>query len=195
FTQRGESMNSLLLVVLVSCPPVAAYPDAGPAHGGSTSHQGRPWLFGWLRGHHADNKCPCAGNGHAGGSWPPVAAAPAPAVEAGTVEAVTLEPAPTVVPPPACHCAGNGHAGGSWPPVAAAPAPAVEAGTVEAVTLEPAPTVVPPPATAGPAPRLVPRPQPVTTGAEPLHAAPPDGAPRQMPRGPVAPTGAEPPRD
>jgi hypothetical protein len=140
-------MNSLLLVVLVSCPPVASYPDAGPAHGGS-SHQGRPRLFGWLRGHHHDKKCPCAGNGHAGGSWPPVAAAPA-----------------------------------------------VEAGTVEAVTLEPAPTVVPPPATAGPAPRLVPRPQPVTTSAEPPRAAPPDGAPRQMPRGPVATTGAEPPRN
>ena len=172
-------MNSLLLVVLVSCSPVAAYPDAaspdtGPAHGGS--HQGRPRLFGWLRGHRHDNKCPCAGNGHAGGSRPPVAAAPA--VEAGTVEAVTLEPAPTVVPTPACHCAGNGHAGGSWPAAAA-----------------PAPTVVPPPATAGPAPRLVPRPQPVTTSAEPPLAAPPDGAPRQMPRGPVGTTGAEPPRN
>jgi hypothetical protein len=143
-------MNSLLLVVLVSCPPVAAYPDAGPAHGGS-SHQGRPRRFGWLRGHHHDKKCPCAGNGHAGGSW--------------------------------------------RPPVGAAPAPAVEAGTVEAVTPEPAPTVVPLAATAGPAPRLVPRPQPVTTSAEPLLAAPPDGAPRQMPRGPVATTGAEPPRD
>src|SRR5262249_13522534 len=94
FTQRGESRNSLLLVVPVSCPPVADYPDAGPAHGGSTSHQGRLRLFGWLRRHHHDNKCPCAGNGQVGGSWPPVAAAPAPAVEAGTVEAVTLEPAP-----------------------------------------------------------------------------------------------------
>jgi hypothetical protein len=169
-------MSSLLLVVLVSCPPVAAYPDAGPAQGGS-SHQDRPRLSGWLRGHHHDNKCPCAGNGHAGGSWPPVAAAPA--VEAGTVEAVTLEPAPTVVSPPACHCAGNGHAGGSWPPVAAAPAP----------------TVVPPPATAGPAPRLVPIPQPVTTNAEPPLAAPPGGAPRPMPRGSVGTTGAEPPRN
>ena len=185
-------MNSLLLVVLVSCPPVASYPDAGPAHGGS-SHQGRPRLFGWLRGHHHGNKCPCAGNGHAGGSWRPPATA-APAVEAGTVEAVTLEPAPTVVPQPACHCARNGQAGGSWPPVAAAPAPAVEAGTVEALPLQPAPTVVPPPATAGPAPRLVPRPQPVATSAEPPFAAPPGGAPRQMPRGPVT-TGAEPPRD
>ena len=142
-------MNSVLLVVLVSCPPVASYPDAGPAHGGS-SHQGRPRLFGWLRGHHHDNKRPCAGNGHAGGSWPAVAAAPAPAIEAGTVEAVTLEPAPTVVPPAA---------------------------------------------TAGPAPRLVPRSQPVTTSAEPPLAAPPDGAPRQMPRGPMATTGAEPPRN
>jgi hypothetical protein len=159
-------MNSLLLVVLLSCPPVAAYPDPGPAQGDS-SHPGRPRLFGWLRGHHR----------HAGGSWPPVA--PAPAVEAGTAEAVTVEPAPTVVPPPACHCAGNGHAGGSWPPVAAAPAP----------------TVVPPPATAGPAPRLVPRPQPVTTSPEPPLAVPPDGAPRQMPRGPVGTTGAEPPRN
>src|SRR5262245_41806013 len=84
FTQRGASMNSLLLVVLVSYPPVASYPDAGPAHGGST-HQGRPRLFGWLRGHHHDKKCPCAGNGPAGGRWPPVATAPA--VEAGTVEA------------------------------------------------------------------------------------------------------------
>jgi hypothetical protein len=145
-------MNSLLLVVLVSCPPVAAYPDADPAHGGSSSHQGRHRLFGWLRGHHHDNKCPsCAGNGHAGTSWPPVAAAPALGVEAGTVQAVTLEPAPTVVPPRACHCAGNGQAGGSWPPVSAAPAP----------------TVVPPLATAGPAPRLVPSPQPLTTSAEP----------------------------
>jgi hypothetical protein len=168
-------MNSLLVVVLVSCPPVASYPDADPAHGG-TSHQGRHRLFGWLRGHHHAKKSPSAGNGPAGGSWPPVVAAPAP-----------------LVPPPACPCARNGPAGGSWPPVA--PAPAVGAGTVEAMTLEPAPTVVPPAATAGPAPRLVPRPQPVTTGAEPLHAAPPDGAPRQMPRGPVAPTGAEPPRD
>jgi len=143
-------MNSLLLVVLVSCPPVAAYPDAGPAPGGSTSHQGRPWLFGWLRGHHHDKKCPCAGNGQAGGSWPPVAAAPAPAVAAGTVEAMTLEPAPPVVPPPA---------------------------------------------TTGPAPRLVPRPQPVTTSAEPPFAAPPDGVTRPMPRGPLATTGAEPPRN
>ena len=142
-------MNSLFLVVLVSCSPVAAYPDAGPAHGGS-SHQGGPRLFGWLRDHHHDKKRPCAGNGHAGGSWPPVAAAPAPAVEAGTLEAVTLEPAPPVVPPPA---------------------------------------------TAGPAPRLVPRPQPVTTSAEPPLTAPPDGAPRQMPRGPMATTGAEPPRN
>jgi hypothetical protein len=184
-------MNSLLLVVLVSSPPVASYPDAGPAHGGS-SHQGRPRRFGWLRGHHHDKKCPCAGNGHAGGSWRPPAAA-APAVGAGTVGAVTLEPALPVVPPPACPCAGNGHAGGGWPPAAAAPA--VEAGTAEAVTLEPALTVVPPPAPAGPAPRLVPRPQPVTTSAEPPRAAPPDGAPRPMPRGPVATTGAEPPRD
>jgi hypothetical protein len=183
-------MNSLFLVVLVSCPPVAGYPDAGPAHGDS-SHQGRHRLFGWLRGHHHDNKYPFAGNGHAGGSWSPVATVPA--VEAGTVEAVTLEPAPTVVPQPACHCARNGQAGGSWPPVAAAPAPAV--GTGEAVTLEPAPTVVPQPATAGPAPRLVPRPQPVATSAEPPFAAPPGGAPRQMPRGPEALTGAEPPRN
>src|SRR5262249_60587277 len=117
---------------------------------------------------HHDNKCPGAGYGHAGGNWPPVAAAPALGVEAGTVEAVTLEPAPTVVPPPACHCAGNGHAGGSGPPVAAAPAP----------------TVVPPPATAGPAPRLVPRPQPVTSSAELPLAAPPRGAPRPLPPGP-----------
>ena len=143
-------MNSLLLVVLVSCPPVAAYPDAGPAPGGSTSHQGRPRLLGWLRGHHHDKKCPCAGNGRAGSSWSPVAAAPAPAVWAGSVEAVTLEPAPTVVRPPA---------------------------------------------TAGPAPRLGPRPQPVTTSPEPPLAAPPDGAPRQLPRGPAATTGAEPPRN
>jgi hypothetical protein len=168
-------MNSLLLVVLVSCPPVADYPDTGPAHAGSSSHQARPRLFGWLRGNHHDNKYPSAGNGHAGGSWPPAA----PAVEAGTAEAVILEPAPTVVPPPTCHCAGNGHAGGSRPSVAAAPAP----------------TVVPPPATAGPAPRLVPQPQPVTTSAEPPLAAPPDGAPRKMPLGPAAPTGAEPLRN
>ena len=93
-------MNSLLLVVLVSYPPVAAYPDAGPADGGS-SHQSRPRLFGWLRRHHHDNKYPRAGNGPTGGSWSPVAAVPAPAVEAGTVGAVTLEPAPTGVPPPA----------------------------------------------------------------------------------------------
>jgi hypothetical protein len=181
-------MNSLLLVVFVSCPPVAAYPDAGPAQGDSSSHRRRPRLFHWLRAHHQGNKCPCAGNGHAGGSWPPVAAAPA---FEGTVEAVTLQPAPTVVPPPACNCAGSGHARGSWPPVAAAPA--FEAGTVEAVTLEPAPTVVTPPTTAGPAPRLVPRPQPVTTNPEPPLAAPPDGAPRQMPRGPMATPVAEPP--
>src|SRR5262249_55661396 len=102
FTQRGESMNSLLLVVLVSCPPVAAYPDAEPVYGGSASHQGRHRLFGWLWGHHHDNKCPCAGNGHARGSWPPVIAAPALGIEAGTVEAVTLEPAPTVIPAPPC---------------------------------------------------------------------------------------------
>jgi hypothetical protein len=162
-------MNSLILVLLVSCPPVAAYPDAGPAQDGS-SHQGRPMLFGWLRGHLHHNKYPSAGNGYAGGSWPPVAS---------TGEALTLEPAPTIIPPPACHCAGNGHAGGSWPPVAAAPAP----------------TVVPPPAAAGPAPRLVPRPQPETTSTEPPLAVPPDGAPRQMPRGPVGTTGAEPPRN
>jgi hypothetical protein len=143
-------MNSLLLVVLVSCPPVAAYPEAGPAHDGSSSHQGRHRLFGWLRGHHRDNKCPCGGNGQAGVSWPPGVASPAPAVQAGTVEAVTLEPAPTVVPPPA---------------------------------------------TAAPAPRLVSRPLPVRTGAEPPLAAPPDDAPRQMPRGPMATTGAEPPRN
>jgi hypothetical protein len=172
-------MNSLLLVILVSCPPVAADPDAGPAYGGSSSHQGRHRLFGWLRGHHHDNKCPCAGNSHADSSWPPVIAAPAPDVEAGTVEAVTLKPAPTVVPSRACHCAGNGHAGGGWPPVAAAPAS----------------TVVSPPATAGPAPRLVPRSQPVTTSSELPLAAPPDGAPRQMPQGPMATTGAEPPRN
>ena len=143
-----EAMNSVLLVALVSCPPVAAYPDADPAHGG-TSHQGRHRLFGWLRGRHHDKKYPSAGNGHAGGNWPPVAAAPA--VWPGTLEAATLGPAPAVVPTPACPCAGNGHAGSSWPPVAAAPAP----------------PVIPPPATAGPVPRLVPRPQPVTTGAEP----------------------------
>jgi hypothetical protein len=143
-------MNSLLLVVLVSCPLVAAYPEARPAHDGSSSHHSRHRLFGWLRGHHRDNKCPCGGNGHAGGSWPPGVAAPAPAVQADTVEAVTLEPASTVVPPPA---------------------------------------------TAGPAPRLVPRPQPVTTGAEPPLAARPDDAPRPMPRGPMAPIGVEPPRN
>jgi hypothetical protein len=142
-------MNSLLLVVLVSCPPVAADPDADPAYGGSSSHQGRHWLFGWLRGHHRDYKCPCAGNGHAGGNWPPVIAAPAPGVEARIVEAVTLKPAPTVVSPPP---------------------------------------------TAGPAPRLVARPPPVTTTAESPLTAPHDGAPRQMPRG-EATTGAEPPRN
>jgi len=172
-------MNSLLVVVLVSCPPVAAYPDADPANGGSSSHQGRHRLFGWLRGHHHDSKCPCAENGHAGGSWPPLIGAPAPGVEAGTVQAVTLEPARTIVPSPACSCAGNGHAGGSRPPVAAAPAS----------------TVISPPATAGPAPRLVARPQSVTTSAEPSLTAPPDGAPRQMPQGPMATTDAEPPRN
>jgi hypothetical protein len=139
-------MNSLLLVVLVSCPPIAAYPDAGPAYGDS-NHQRRPRLFSWLRVHHHDNKCPCAGNGHAGGSWPPVAAAPA-----------------------------------------------VEADTVEAVIPEPTRSVVLPPASTGPASRLVPYPQPVTTSAEPPLAAQPDGAPRPMPQGPMAPTGAEPPR-
>jgi hypothetical protein len=102
-----------------------------------------------------------------------------PGVDAGTVEAVTLEPAPTVVPSPSCHCAGNGHAGSSRPPVAAAAAP----------------TVVSPPATAWPAPRLVARPQPVTTSAELPRAAPLDGVPRQMPRGPMATTSAEPPRN
>jgi hypothetical protein len=106
-------MNTLLLVVLASCPPgadpgcgqapapVAAYPDAAPAQCGS-SHQGRPRFFGWLRGHHHNNKCPCAGNGHADGDWTPVAAAPGPAVGTGTVvEAVTPELAPPVVAPPA----------------------------------------------------------------------------------------------
>src|SRR5262245_38885857 len=173
-------MNSLLADVLVSCPPVAAYPDADPAYIGSSSHQVRHRLFGWLRSHHHDNKCPsCAGNGHAGGSWMPVIAAPALGIEAGTVEDVTLQPAPTVVPPPTCHCAGNGHAGGNRPAVAAAPAAAV----------------VPPPAPAGPAPRLVARPKPVTTSAEPPLTAPPDGAPRQMPQGPAATTDSEPPRN
>ena len=134
-------MNSLLLVVLVSCPPVAAYPDAGPAQGGS-SHQDRPRLFGWLRGHHHDNKCPCAGNGHSGGSWPPVAAAPA--VEAGTV---TLEPAPTVVPPPAT----------------AGPAPRL------VPRPQPVTTSVEPPRAAplDGAPRQMPRGPVATTGAEP----------------------------
>jgi hypothetical protein len=172
-------MNSLVLVVLVSCPPVAVYPDADPAYGDSSSQQGRHRLFGRLRGHRHDKECPCAGNGQAGGSWSPVIAAPAPGVEAGKVEAVTLQPAPTVVPSPACHCAGNGHAGGSRPAVAVAPAP----------------TVVSPPATAWPAPRLVARPRPVTSSAELPLAAPPDGVPRQMPRGPMATTGDEPPRN
>jgi len=172
-------MNSLLLVVLVSCPPVAADPDAGPAYGASSSHQGRPRLFGWLRGHHHDHKYPCAGNGQAGSSGSPVIAAPALGVEAGTVQAVTLQPAPTVVSSPACNCAGNGHAGGNRLPVAAVPAS----------------TVVSPPATAGPAPRLVARPKPVTTSAEPPLTAPPDGAPRQMPQGPMTTTDAEPPRN
>src|SRR5690242_17657746 len=150
-------MNSLLLTALLSCPPVAAYPDPGPAQG-DPINQGRARLFGWLRGHHR----------HAGGSGLP--AAPVPASTAGPAEAVTVAPAPAVVPRPACNCAGNGYAGGSWPPVA------------------PAPTVLPPPTTAGPAPRLVPRPQPVTTSAEPPLAVPPDGAPRQMPRGSVGTT-------
>ena len=172
-------MNSLLVVVLVSCPPVAAYPDADPAYIGSSSHQGRHRLLGWLRSHHHDKKYPCAGNGQAGGSWSPVIAAAALGVEAGTVEAVTLQPAPTVVPPPACHCAGNSHAGGNRPSVAASPAP----------------TVVSPPATAGLAPRLVARPKPVTTSAEPPLTAPPDGAPHQMPQGPMTTTDAEPPRN
>jgi hypothetical protein len=163
-------MNSLLLVVLVGCSPVADYPDVGPAHGGTSSHQGRHRLFGWLRGHHHDNKRPYAGNGDAGSSWTPVSAAPAPSIEAGPVEAVTLEPAPTVVPRQPCHCAGNGDSGS-------------------------APTVVYPPATAGTAPRLVARPQTVPTFAEPPLATPPDDVPRQMPRGPMATTGAEPPRE
>ena len=173
FTQRGESMNSLLLAVLVSCPPVADYPDADPAYGGSSSHQHRHRLFGWLRRHHHDNKR--AGNGHAGDSWQPVA--PAPSVEGGTMEAVTLEAAPTVIPQRPCHCARNGHAGDSWRPAAAASAP----------------TDVSPPATAARAPRLVARPQSVPTSAEPPLATSPDDVPRQMPRGPMAPTGAEPP--
>jgi hypothetical protein len=169
-------MNSLLLVVLVSCPPVAADPDAGNAYDGSSSQQGRHRLFGRLRSHYHDKKCPCAGNGQAGGSWSPVITAPAPGIEAGTVQAVTLQQAPTVVSSPACNCAGNGHAGGNRPPVAAVPAS----------------TVVSPPAMAGPAPRLVARPKPVTTSAEPPLTAPSDGAPHQMPQGPTT-TSADPP--
>jgi hypothetical protein len=171
-------MNSLLLVVLVSCPPVAAYPDADPAYGGSSTYQGRHRLFGRLRGHLHDSKCPCAGNGQAGGSWSPAIAAPG--VEGGVVETVTLQPAPANVRSPACNCAGNGQAVASGPPVAAAPAP----------------TVVSPPATAWPAPRLVARPKPATTGTEPPITAPPDGAPRQMPQGPpMATTDAEQPKN
>jgi hypothetical protein len=105
-------MNILLLAVLASCPPggdlgcqqapapAAAYPGTGPAPCGA-SHQGRPRLFGWLRGLHHHNKCPCAGNGHADSDWTPEAVAPAPAVGTGTaVEAVTPETAPAVVAPP-----------------------------------------------------------------------------------------------
>ena len=137
-------MNSLLLIVLVSCPPVAAYPDTGPAYGG-TSHQGRPRLFGWLRGHHHDKKCPCAGNGHAGGSWPPVAPAPAPTAVA--VETVTLVPAPTVVPPPATA--------GPAPRLVPRPRP---------VTTSAEPPLAAPPDSA---PRQMPRGPVATTGAEP----------------------------
>jgi hypothetical protein len=161
-------MNTLLLVVLASCPPggdgcgcqqapapVAASPDAVPAPSNSSyqgapsdsSHQGRPRFFGWLRGQHHNTRRPPAENGHADGDWTPVAAAPA----LGTV------------------------------PV------------VEVATPEPVPTVVAPPTAAAQAPRLVPRPQLAPTTAEPPLAAPPDGAPRPMPRGAAVMTNAAPP--
>jgi hypothetical protein len=165
-------MNTLLLIVLASCPPggdpgwqpapapVAAYPDAGPPYSGS-SHQARPRFFGRLRGHRPSNS---------------------PSIS------------PSNSPNNKCSCAGNGHADGDWRPAAAAPAPAFGTGTVvEAMTPEPAPTVVAPLATAEQAPRLVPPPQAVTTSTEPTVAAPADGAPRRMPRGPSVTSSAEPP--
>jgi hypothetical protein len=95
-----------------------------------------------------------------------------------------------------CPCAGNGHAGGDWTPPAAAPGAYVGTDIVlEAVTPEPDPAGDAPPAVPGQAPRLVPRPQPATNGAEPSLAAPPGDGPRQMPQGPAARTTAEPPRN
>jgi hypothetical protein len=145
-------MNSILLVLLASFPPggdpaylqapvpAAAYPDAGAASGNS-SHQGRPRLFGWLRGHH-HNKCPCAGNGHADGNQPPVASIPAPPVGTGTVvEAMAPEPVPALITPPA----------------PAEPAPRL-VGRPQTVITSAEPPLADTPASAGPAPRLVPIP-------------------------------------
>jgi hypothetical protein len=177
-------MNSLLLVVMVSCPPVAAYPDDDPAQDGSNQH--RPMLFGWLRSHHR-NKYASSGNGYAVSTSPPAVVT----VQPGIAEAAPLQTAPTIASPPSCSCAGNRNASGTWPPVVAVPAPTV----VPPVAAMPAPTIVPPPSTAGPAMRLVPVPQPATPSNQPPRAITPDGAPRQMPVGPAETTSAVPPRN
>jgi hypothetical protein len=186
-------MNTLLLIVLASCPPGAdppywQAPAPGPAYGDS-SPQGRPRLFGWLRGHRHTTS-PYAGNGPVSGGAAPPAPAPAPAVWTGpVVGAMPPEPAPSFVAPPApaepaartCNCGGNGRAGGGGMPLA----PAAGTGTVVgAMSPEPAPTFVPPPAPTEPAARLVARPQAVMTSAEPPLADPPapaGAAPRLVP--------------
>lgn len=156
-------MNILLLAVLASCPPgsdpvywqgpapAAAYPDAGPAPG-NPSHQGRPRLFGWLRGHR-HGQHPAAGNGPADGNWAPAVTDPAPLLAAPPVAAGTA--VEVAAPQPA-------------PPVVAMPAPAEPA-----PRLVPRPQVVPTsaePPLAAPlddAPRPMPRGAPAPTGAQP----------------------------
>jgi hypothetical protein len=157
-------MTTLLLVVLASYPvgddgcgcqqapapvvaPVAVSPDVAPARGG-TSQQGRPRLFGWLRGRRHDNNYPYAGNGHTDGGWAPVAAAPAPAVGAApVVETVLPQPAPTVVASP----------------------PAAEQPPRQVPRLQPVPTSAEPPLAATPdaAPRRMPQGAAVPISAEP----------------------------
>jgi hypothetical protein len=145
-------MNTLLLFVLATCPPggdpgypqapasVTAAADAGPAQGGA-SHQGRPRLFGWLRGQR-HGKCACGGNGHADGGGTPAALASAPVVGTGpVVEAMSPEPAPTVIAPAA----------------SAEPAPRWVA-RPQTVMTSAEPPLADPPAPAGAAPRLVPVP-------------------------------------
>jgi hypothetical protein len=141
-------MNTLLLVVLASCPPggdpgypqapapVASSPDTGTVQGGS-NHQGRPSLFGWLRGHR-HKKSSSAGNGDGA----PMAPAPSPAGWTGpVVEAMPPEPAPTVMAPPAL----------------AGPAPRMVA-PAQAVMTSAEPPLADPPAPVTSAPRLVPIP-------------------------------------